>query len=164
MTYEELVVLEDSKQSIYSPDLIRSHEIVARLLVPEYIDDDGSVLPTAFSHIVIYNEVSILRCLYDFELNKQLTIEQLMKNPKNIYRGYITARVDNLKNILYEESFLRMCYIIDSATKEKIGHADIKGLATQIISKIETKNLSKKNLKNLIQKKIWEVFDQNIQQ
>lgn len=163
MTYEELIALEGIKQSESSPDIIKSHETVARLLVPEYIDEDGSVLPSAFFHIVKFNEVSILRCEYDFELNKEITVNQLMRNPKNIYRGYITTRVDNLKNLLYEKSHYRVCYIVDSATQEKKGHADIKGLAAQIISEITTLNLSEKNLKKIIQKKIWEVFEQKIQ-
>lgn len=166
MTYEESLKLEENEQSEYSPGKIESCEIVARLLVPEYVDSDGSILPTAFSHIVSYGEVSVLRSKYDFNSNKQLTIEQLMKNPKNIYRGYILAKVGDLKNILHEESKLRVCYLMDSATKDKKGHADIKELATQIIAKNEdgTLKLSKKTLKYLIQKKIWEVFDKVIYQ
>lgn len=162
MSYEELIALETTKQSEFSPDVIQKDEIVARLLVPEHIDDDGSVLPTAFDHLVRYKEVSILRCKYDFEANKELTIEQLLRNPKNIYRGYITTSVESLKNLLFNETSFRVCYLVDSATKDKRGHADIRGLATQIIERVNPSDLSEKSLNLLIQKKLWDAFEHTI--
>ncbi|CUV65492.1 hypothetical protein BN3087_380008 [Sulfurovum sp. enrichment culture clone C5] len=159
MIYDELLKLETSKQSPHSPGIIQNNELVARLLVPEYIDDDGQVLASAFSH----SDISVLRCIYDFESNKNLTIKQLLSNPKNIYKGYITAKICSLRNITYENLSSRLCYVIDSATKDKIGHADIKKITKRILNNTNIV-LSEKRLKKFIESKILDVFDKEIKQ
>mgnify|MGYP003435566715 FL=1 len=78
MSYQELLDLEKTIQSIYSPTLISDDERLARVLfTPRHIKN-GKVLPSAFDP-EIFQGLSVLREKYDFKNCLNITISQLKK-------------------------------------------------------------------------------------
>ncbi|MBL0703047.1 MAG: hypothetical protein JJV95_03570 [Sulfurospirillum sp.] len=122
MSYKEKISKEQTKQSKYSPGLIELDEIVARVLFSPKHYHNGEILPTAFSP-AIFKGLSVLRKKYNFCECLSRTIEILEKDGKNEYCGYAYANVKDIKNII--ENNYRIFYLLDSATKDRIGHADI---------------------------------------
>ena len=150
MSYQELLDLEKTIQSIYSPSLISDDERLARVLfTPRHIKN-GKVLPSAFDP-EIFQGLSVLREKYDFKNCLNITISQLKKDDESFCYGYILANVIDIKNIKQNE--FRLFYIVDTATKEKIGHADICAIRSSDIA------LPKKALKQYIRYEISLVFN-----
>lgn len=150
MTYEELLSLENTSQSDYSPNIVTNDENLARVLfTPRHIKDD-KVLPVAFEP-EIFKALSVLREKYDFQNCLELTISQLKKDDESYYYAYVLAKVCNIRSI--KRNGFRLFYIVDSATKEKIGHADICAIRTDDFG------LPKKALKQYIRYEISLVFN-----
>ncbi len=154
MSYKELLNLEKTTQSIYSPALINDDEMLARILfTPRHIKD-GKVLPVAFDPEV-FQALSVLREKYDFKNCLNITIAQLKKDDESFFYGYVLAKVLDIKNIKQNE--FRLFYLIDSATEEKIGHADVCAIRTSDIG------LPKKALNQYIRYEISLVFNKLVE-
>ncbi len=150
MTYEELLSLENTSQSDYSPCIVANDENLARVLfTPRHIKDN-KVLPVAFEP-EIFKALSVLREKYDFQNCLDFTISQLEKDDGSYYYAYVLAKVCDIRDIRKNE--FRLFYIVDSATKEKKGHADICAIRTNDFG------LPKKALKQYIRYEISLVFN-----
>jgi predicted choloylglycine hydrolase len=157
MSYEELLLLEGNKQSIYSPSVVLCDEIIARVLFSPKHYLDGEVLPSAFQQIFdSKGGMSILRLNYSFQESLSKTIEQLEKDGVK-YTGYTCAKVKDIRAILTEKGY-RVFYVLDTATKDKLGHADI----FLIRLSFEESGLTKKAFKNYIRFEISQVFNELI--
>jgi len=93
MSYEELFLLEENKQSVYSPSVVLDDEIIARVLFSpkHYLEEEGEVLPPAFEQIFSAGGMSILRLNYSFKKSLSKTIKQLEKDGIR-YIGYTSAK------------------------------------------------------------------------
>jgi len=155
MSYEETIALEQVPYNDLSPCIVDDEEIVARVLFSPKHYLDGEILPTAFREIVNDGGMSILRLNYSFEKSLNKTIKQIEKNEVK-YCGYVYAKVADIRAIKINS--LRVCYVLDTATKEKLGHADI----FYIKLSHEECGLHKKALQLYVRAEIAEVFNQLI--
>jgi mRNA-degrading endonuclease RelE of RelBE toxin-antitoxin system len=152
MSYDELIKLESIKQNNFSPGVVIDEEEIARVIFSPIHYDNGKILPTAFEQVLYKQQgMSVLRLGHDFNNSLEKTIEQLQKSGINNYIGYVSASVHDIRKIRYKD--YRLFYILDTATSNKKGHADI--IAIRPHDKI---SLPKKALKNYIRKEISEVF------
>ena len=152
MSYEELLSLEENKQSTYSPSVVLDDETIVRVLLSPRHYEDGEVLPVAFDHILHKLGMSVLRLKYSFKESLSKTIEQLEKNGEK-YIGYTSAKVQDIRAIKIKG--YRVFYIRDTATKDKLGHADIFAIRLSI----DECGLPKKAFKNYIRFEISQVFN-----
>jgi len=152
MSYEELLALENIKQSQVSPSIVMDKEIVVRVLFSPKHYLDGEILPVAFEQIFSSNGMSILRVSHCFSLSLTKTITQLEQDGVK-YIGYTSAKVQDIRDIKLNE--YRVFYILDTATKDKIGHADIFAIRLSI----DKCGLPKKAFKNYIRQQISKVFN-----
>lgn len=126
MIYEELIEQEHHAQSIFSPGIVQIEENLSRVLfTPKHVVN-GKVLPVAFDP-AIFNGLSVLRNLYDFE-NCLLKTINLLESDGIKYYGYTSANVNDIKNMTTENPKYRIFYILDTATSDRIGHADIHAI------------------------------------
>lgn len=151
MNYEEAHSLENTKQSQYSPCIIKDNETIARILFAPKHYDNGEILPAAFEQVFSKNGMSVLRLEYYFSESLSKTIEQL-ETDEVTYIGYSAAKVADIRAIQLEG--YSVFYLLDTATKDKIGHADIFTIRLSI----DECGLPKKAFKNYIRKRISEVF------
>jgi hypothetical protein len=152
MSYEELINLESIKHNNFSPGIVIDKEEIARVIFSPKHYENGEILATAFEQLLCKQGMSVLRFKYDFNTSLKRTIEQLQKNGTNNYIGYVTASVHDIRKIIYEN--YRLFYILDTATSDKKGHADVFAIRPH-----EKISLPKKALKNYIRKEISEVFN-----
>lgn len=152
MSHEDFLSLEDVKQSEFSPSIVMNEEIVARVLFSPKHYLDGKILPVAFEQIFSSNGMSILRVSHSFSLSLTKTITQLEQDGVE-YIGYTSAKVQDIRDIKLNE--YRVFYILDTATKDKIGHADIFAIRLSI----DKCGLPKKAFKNYIRQQISKVFN-----
>ena len=155
MSYEETIALEQVPYNDLSPCIVDDEEIVARVLFSPKHYLDGEILPTAFQQIFSSDGMSILRKSHFFEESLSKTINQL-ETTEAKYSGYVCAKVEDIRNIKVNN--LRVFYILDTATKEKLGHADI----FYIKLSYEECGLPKKVFNGYIRSEIAEVFNQLI--
>ena len=156
MSYEEKLSLEKSKQSIYSPSIVLDDEIIARVLFSPKHYLDGEVLPVAFEQIFSAGGMSVLRLNYSFQESLSKTIEQLEKDGAT-YIGYVCAKVQDIRAIKIKG--YRVFYILDTATKDKLGHADVFAIRLSI----DKCGLPKKAFKNYIRQEISQVFNKLVE-
>ena len=152
MNYEEFLLLEENKQSVYSPSVVLCDEIIARVLFSPKHYLDGEVLPVAFEQIFSARGMSVLRLNYSFKESLSKTIEQLEKDGVT-YIGYVCAKVQDIKEI--KINGYRVFYTLDTATKDKLGHADIFTIRLSF----KESGLTKKAFKNYIRFEISQVFN-----
>ena len=153
MTYDELISLESVQQNEFSPGVVINDEGIARVIFsPHHFDNTGIVLPSAFDNVLSSLGMSVLRINYNFSNSLEITIKSLEKKSINKYVGYITAKVNDIRAIGCEN--YRVFYILDTATKDKIGHADIFSIRPN-----EKINLPPKSLKKYIRFEISKVFN-----
>lgn len=155
MSYEKSIALEQVPYNTLSPSIVDDKEIIARVLFSPKHYLDGEILPTAFQQIFSPDGMSILRKSHFFEKSLSKTINQL-ETTESKYSGYICAKVEDIRAIKVNN--LRVFYILDTATKDKLGHADI----FYIKLSYEESELSKKVFKASIRFEIAEVFNQLI--
>jgi len=154
MSYKELIALEQVPYNDLSPCIVSDKEIVARVLFSPKHYFDGEILSMAFEQIFNPNGMSILRKSYFFEESLSKTISQIETNDTK-YSGYVCAKTEDIRAIKINN--LRLFYILDTATKEKLGHADIYIK----LSSVEC-GLPKKSLKGYVRAEIAKVFNQLI--
>jgi hypothetical protein len=152
MSYEELISLESIKYNRFSPGVVIDEEEIARVIFSPKHYDNGEILATAFEQILTSQGMSILRLEYDFDSTLKRTIKLLQKDDINNYIGYVSANVHDIRTIVYEN--YRLFYILDTATSDRIGHADIFSIRPH-----DEISLPKKALKNYIRLKISNVFN-----
>lgn len=152
MSYEELINLESVKYNKFSQGVVTNEEEIARVIFSPKHYANGEILATAFEQILHNQGMSVLRLEYDFDTSLKRTIKLLQKDDINNYIGYVSANVNDVRTIIYEG--YRLFYILDTATSDRTGHADI--FAIRPHDKI---NLPKKALKNYIRLKISNVFN-----
>ncbi len=150
MTYQELIDLESSTQSQYSPCIISNDEVIARILFSPNHYHNGEILPSAFEDIFKATGFSVLRKHHDFDKSLKVTIADLHKPGVNEYFGYVCARVSEIRAIILET--LRLFYILDTATKRKLGHSDVFSIRTKEMG-------SKSWVNNYIRSEISLVFN-----
>ena len=153
MTYEELIDLEKISQSEYSPCVISDDEIVVRVFFYPKHYLNGEVLPMAFDQVTNEGGMSILRKNHYWEKSLRQTISQI-ENDIVKYCAYASGKVENIRTLKVNN--LRLCYVLDTATKEKQGHADIYSIKYSI----DECGLPKKGLKAYVRKEIAKVFNQ----
>lgn len=150
MSYSELLEKENITQSKYSPGLIEKGEILSRVLFsPKHFKDD-KILPTAFDP-EIFSGLSVLREKFNFEQCLTRTITLLQKDNINNFCGYVSANVSDIQNIKHEN--YRIFYVVDTATEDRIGHADVCAIRVNEIG------LPNKALKSFIRYEISLVFN-----
>ena len=122
MIYEELIDKEKVSHSEHSPCVISDNETVVRVFFSPKHYFNGEILPMAFDQITNDGGMSILRKTYYFEISLSKTITQI-ENDIVKYCGYASAKVKDIRELKINS--LRLCYVLDTATKEKKGHSDI---------------------------------------
>ncbi len=152
MSYDELIEQESVKYNNFSPSIVINEENIARVIFSPKHYNNGEVLATAFEQILHKHGMSVLRLEYDFDNSLKETIKLLQKNDINRYIGYVSANVQDIRNVLYEG--YRLFYILDTARSDRIGHADV--FAIRPNNKV---SLPKKALKNYIRLKISNIFN-----
>jgi hypothetical protein len=152
MSYDKLINLESVKYNGFSPGIVINEEEIARVIFSPKHYDNGEILATAFEQILHNRGMSVLRLEYDFNTSLKRTIELLQKDDVNNYIGYVSANVHDIRTIVYED--YRLFYILDTATDDRTGHADIFAIRPH-----EEISLPKKALKNYIRLKISKVFN-----
>lgn len=152
MTYDELINLESVKYNKFSPGIVTNKEQISRVIFSPKHYANGKILASAFEQILDKRGMSILRLKYNFDISLKRTIDLLQKDDINNYIGYVSANVHDIRTIVYDE--YRLFYILDTATSDRLGHADIFSIRPH--DKI---SLPKKALKNYIRLKISNVFN-----
>ena len=156
MSYEELLLLEGNKQSIYSPSVVLDSETIARVLLSPKHYSDGEIHSSAFEQIFHPKGMSILRLNHSFEESLSKTIEEL-ENDSAKYTAYVSAKVQDIRAILIKG--YRVFYILDSARKDKVGHADIFAIRLSI----KECELPKKAFNKYVRFEISQVFNKLIE-
>ena len=152
MSYEELIALEQIPYNDLSPCIVDNEEMVARILFSPKHYLDREILPMAFEQIFNSNGMSILRKSYFFEESLSKTISQIETSDTR-YSGYACAKIEDIRAIKIND--LRVFYILDTATQEKLGHADV----FYIKLSIEDCKLPKKAFKAYVRVEISKVFN-----
>jgi len=153
MNYEELLTLEKSSQSEFSPCIISNDEKIARVIFSPKHYSDGEVVALAFQQIFSPDGMSVLRLNYFFENSLIKTIKLLQKDDENQYTGYVSASVSDIRNVI--QNGFRVFYILDTAREDRVGHADIFSIRLPI-----EMGLSKKILNKYIRHRIAEAFNE----
>lgn len=154
MRYQDFIDLESITQSEFSPSTISNDEVVARVLFSPKHYDNGEIVAAAFVQIFSPNGMSVLRKEHSFETSLKVTIALLQKEDENKYFGYVCAKVSEIRAILYET--FRVFYVLDTARKNNIGHADVFSIRIDEIG-------SKRWVNNFIRYEISQVFNQLVE-
>lgn len=124
MSYQELINLEKTVQSNFSPCIISDEEVVARVLFSPNHYKNGEITTNALEQIFSKSGMSVLRKSYDFDNSLATTIKSLQKNT-NQYAGYACANIKEIREVLTSDKLFRLYYVLDTAREDRIGHADV---------------------------------------
>lgn len=158
MSYAQLLSLETTSQSKFSPCLIDPSETVARVLFAPKHYNLNKVQPNAFEQI-IHEGMSVLRTTYSFEDNLKKTISKIESEQKQ-YVGFITANVNEIRKVLVPNE-VRLFIVIDTARETVIGHADVETTRKYII---DITNVPKNMIPKVIVGKLFMLFDSELKQ
>lgn len=152
MFYDDCLNKETITQTTYSPQVVLNEEVVTRVLFSPKHYDDGEIVAAAFDQILNQQGMSVLRISHDFENSLQRTITLLQKDDINKYFGHVAANVQDIRNIMKDD--FRIFYVLDTATEDRIGHADVFSIRPN-----DKLDLPPKSLKKYIRKQIADIFN-----